>query len=88
MEEAFYLVLKKILHHSFDRNDEDKIAVAEKYYSSVGMGPDCHTSFSDKGGEAILARSHVEEGWMKKFGKSSEAVDFLRRGISVWLCFR
>lgn len=80
MEEAFFLVLKKYYITHFITSIEDKIKIAEQYYSSVGMGQIVISAYQESGGEAILTRSHVEEGWLKKFGKSVEFVDLITPG--------
>ena len=86
MEESFFLVLKKYyLRYGISRT-EDKIAIAEEYFSKIGMGK-LSISFSAEGGSAKMTRSHVDEGWVKKWGKTDKPVNFMGHGyISAVFC--
>jgi hypothetical protein len=86
MEESFFLVLKKYyLMHGITGIDE-MIGIAEDYFSKTGMGK-ISITFSGDGGSARMSRAHVDEGWIKKWGKHDKAVNHMGRGyISAVFC--
>ena len=49
---------------------EDRLAVGVEYYSVMGLGK-MRVSAKEGGGEAQLARSHIDTGWIKKWGIST-----------------
>ncbi len=72
-----------ILNDYYKKHDisavEDRIAVAEQYWTFVGMG---QVSFECSDGSAYITmkHSHVDEGWIKKWGVRSERVNFIGEG--------
>lgn len=56
-----------------------KLNVGAEYYSVMGMGK-MTVKGDAKGGEVELNRSHVDQGWLMKFGKSDTAVNHFTRG--------
>ncbi len=57
----------------------DRLSMGAEYYSVMGMGK-MLISGSPTGGEVILTHSHVDEGWMKKFGKLDKSINHWTRG--------
>lgn len=57
----------------------DRLAVAEQYFQVMGLGR-VKLDGSAQGGTAVLERSHVDQGWVKKWGKASEPVGYFNRG--------
>lgn len=57
----------------------DKIKVGVGYYSLMGLGK-MNVSGNEKGGIVELIRSHVDQGWLKKWGKSDEHVNHFSCG--------
>ncbi len=79
MEDSIFLVLKKYyLRHEISSVNM-KIEVAEEYFSKMGMGK-VSIRFSESGGSARMTRSHIDEGWLKKWGKNSEPVNYISCG--------
>jgi hypothetical protein len=57
----------------------DRLRVGEDYYAVMGMGR-IAVSGSDKAGEVRLVRSHVDEGWIKKWGSHTKPINHFTCG--------
>jgi hypothetical protein len=57
----------------------DRLEVARQYYSVLGLGT-MEIGGNEDGGEVLLKRSHVDEGWIKKFGPRKEPVNHFTCG--------
>lgn len=57
----------------------DRLAVACEYYSFMGLGT-MTASGSATGGEVKLPHSHVDEGWIQKWGKHDKPINHFTRG--------
>lgn len=79
MEETFYLVLRKyyIRHNVTDENA--KVGVAQDYFSLTGMGMLKIHPGREKG-LAEMSRSHVDEGWLKKWEKTDYPINYVGCG--------
>ncbi|MBN1346125.1 MAG: hypothetical protein JXQ73_25785 [Phycisphaerae bacterium] len=58
----------------------DRIAIAEQYYAVAGLGQMKVICAGPEGGEVELLHSHVDEGWIKKWGKRDKPVNFITCG--------
>jgi len=58
---------------------DEKLKVGEEYYAVMGMGRMVVTG-NDQGGEVRLLRSHVDEGWVKKWGKHDKHINHFTCG--------
>ncbi len=58
---------------------EDRISVGVGYYALMGLGK-MKVSTNEQGGKVELPRSHVDQGWLKKWGKSEEHVNYFTCG--------
>ena len=63
----------------------DRISIAEQYYSTTGLGQMKVRSAGPEGGEVELLHSHVDEGWIKKWGKRDRPVNFITQGYVAGL---
>jgi hypothetical protein len=59
---------------------DEKIAIAEQYYAATGLGQMKVLNAGPESGEVELIHSHVDEGWMKKWGKYEKPVNFITCG--------
>ncbi len=80
MEESFYLVLKKYYISKNISDRKEQIEIATEYFAAVGLGKLNITRIHSDGGSAELTHSHVDIGWLKKFGKSEVPLDFITMG--------
>ncbi|MEO1173312.1 MAG: hypothetical protein AAFX94_14865 [Myxococcota bacterium] len=58
----------------------ERLNLGAELYSILGLGK-ISVQGSFGGGEAILHRSHVDEGWVKKFGPADAPLNFFTRGF-------
>ena len=79
-EDTFYEILKNYYAEYGVSKLEDRIAIAEEYYAYVGMGQMKVISAGADSGEVDLLHSHVDEGWIKKWGKRAQPVNFFTQG--------
>lgn len=59
---------------------EDRLQVGAEYYSVMGMGKMEVVEAGENGGEVHLTNSHVDEGWIKKWGKHDKAINHFTWG--------
>lgn len=59
---------------------EERIRIAEQYYSAIGMGKMRVVHLGTDSGEVELIRSHIDEGWLKKWGERDKPVNFITCG--------
>jgi predicted hydrocarbon binding protein len=77
--ETFWPVLRKYFKSKNIDQVADRIAVAEHYYSYVGLGQ-IEFGFGNDSGYAALKHSHVDEGWLKKWGQTDKPVNYIGEG--------
>ncbi len=61
-----------------------RLQIGCEYYSAMGLGK-MTASGEAKGGEVRLPHSHVDEGWVKKFGVSPAPVNHFTAGYAAAL---
>ena len=79
MEEAYYLVLKKAIIVKDIKNKEDKKDLIEKHFQLAGLG-DLEITLQGYNGTARMTHSHMDEGWILKWGKSDIPVNYIGQG--------
>lgn len=75
--ESMFPVIKKYCEENNITSTEDKISIAEQYYSYVGLGK-LKIDLESKSAE--MENSHIDEGWIKKWGKRDSPVNFVGHG--------
>jgi hypothetical protein len=85
-EENFFKVLKNYFEVNNIKWIEDKIAIAEQYWSFVGMGNLKILGVGEACSITEISHSHIDQGWIKKWGKSKKPINHITRGFfsSVW----
>ena len=58
---------------------DERLKVGEEYYAIMGMGR-LEVTGNESGGDAVLMRSHVDEGWLKKWGKHDAHINHFTCG--------
>lgn len=58
---------------------KDRILMGMEYYAAMGLGR-MKASANEQGGKVQLLRSHVDQGWLKKWGKNDEHINYFTRG--------
>ncbi len=79
-EETFYDVLSGYFKKHNLTSVEDRIEIGCQYYSAVGMGKMEVKFLGDDSGEVVLPNTHVDEGWIKKWGKYDAPVNYITAG--------
>ncbi|MBN2083178.1 hypothetical protein JW859_13350 [bacterium] len=79
-EDSFLEVLCSYYAEQGIDSIEDRIAIAEQYYAVTGLGKMNIKCAGAESGEVELLHSHVDEGWIKKWGKRDSAVNFITCG--------
>jgi hypothetical protein len=60
----------------------ERLRVAGEYYAVMGLGR-LQLEGNASGGTVTLQRSHVDEGWVKKFGVSDQPINHVTRGYAA-----
>jgi len=81
MEEAVYLALKKVFIAGNVSTVAERTRMAEEYYRLTGLGSIKLHNTGTVGGTASLSRSHIDEGWVKKYGRSNVPVNHVTCGF-------
>ncbi len=76
--------IRPILDDYFAKNGvvsiEEKFNVGTQYYSVMGMGK-MKIKANQTGGSVLLPRSHLDQGWIKKWGKNETPVNYFTCGF-------
>lgn len=59
----------------------DKTSIAQQYWKSVGMGIVNISTPDETTGKATMDYSHLDEGWLKKWGGFDRPVNFFTQGF-------
>ena len=84
-EESFYEIFVSYYKENNINNVADKIAIAEQYYSVTGLGQMKVLCASSESGEVELLHSHVDKGWINKWGKRDKPINFITSGYIAGL---
>ncbi len=79
--DCFYGILTAFQSKHDITSPADRIAAAEAYYAFSGLGRLKVTAAGPEAGEAELERSHVDEGWIRKWGGRGKPVNFITQGF-------
>lgn len=80
-EDTFFEVLNSYYLDKKIESIEDKIVIAEQYWKTVGMGLIRFTGIGKYAVTAEMEYSHVDEGWLKKWGSRDKPVNFITAGF-------
>jgi hypothetical protein len=79
-EETFHGVLTDYFQARSIESLDDRIGIACQYYAAVGLGNAVVRCLGNDSGEVVLENSHVDEGWIKKWGRFDRPVNHIGRG--------
>lgn len=80
-EDAFYQVLVAYYKEHGIVELGERISIGEQYFSAVGLGKLRVKNAGSCSGKVILEHSHVDEGWIKKWGKADKPVNHIGTGF-------
>jgi hypothetical protein len=76
--------IRPLLDSYFSENSvkstDERLKLGAEYYAVMGMGL-MDVSGNDKSGKVVLKHSHVDEGWVKKWGKSKSFINHFTCGF-------
>ena len=79
-EDTFTDLLSGYFKEHCIKNIADRIAIAEQYYAATGLGQMKVLCAGYESGEVELLHSHLDEGWIKKWEKKENPVNFMTCG--------
>ena len=81
MEDTFYPIFEDYFDYGEVDDIEDRVTIVEDCYSGImGMGKLKISCLGELSGEVILEYSHLDEGWLKKWGKYDKPVNYMTAG--------
>lgn len=80
-EETFYEVLVDYFKTNNISSQESRADLACQYFAMVGLGTIKIKSMTEDGGEVELPTSHVDSGWIKKWGSYGQPINFIGAGF-------
>jgi hypothetical protein len=84
-EDAFYTILTDYYEENDICDLRERIKIAEQYFSEAGLGKMNVTYAGTCAGAIELTHSHVDEGWIKKWGESAVPVNHIGCGYATAL---
>lgn len=79
-ENTFYKVLTDYYSNHSICSIDDRVSIACQYYSAVGLGVMEVLSLGDNSGEVKLPFSHLDKGWIAKWGNYDKPVNYISSG--------
>lgn len=79
VEDTMRAVFEEYIEKNGITSAQDRCNVGREYYSAFGLGKMVITG-DENGGEVRLVRSHVDEGWVKKWGAHSKPINHFTCG--------
>jgi len=79
-EDSFLQVLADYFRDKGIISVSERIEIAQQYFAAMGLGKMGVVYAGPDAGLVHLTRSHVDEGWIKKWGKRAEPVNYIGRG--------
>ncbi len=79
VEESMRAVFDDYIEKNGLTSPLDRCNVGREYYSTFGLGKMVVTG-SESGGEVRLVRSHLDEGWVRKWGAADKPVNHFTCG--------
>jgi predicted hydrocarbon binding protein len=79
VEDSMRAVFEEYIEKNGLTSAQDRCNVGREYYSAFGLGK-MVISGDENGGEVRLVRSHVDEGWIKKWGTHSKPINHFTCG--------
>jgi hypothetical protein len=78
-EDALYPLLQEYVTDNNISIPEARLDIGAKYYAVMGMGK-MKATLNRKGGTVRLFRSHIDQGWLKKWGRAEGHVNHFTCG--------
>ena len=79
-EETFAGVLTDYFEKNGVESVDDRVAAACGYFAAVGLGKMKVSYLGNDSGQIVVEESHVDRGWVKKWGQFDAPVNHIGRG--------
>lgn len=79
VEESMWTVLNDYVQKNDLTTPLQRCNVGREYYSVYGLGK-LKVGGTEKGGEVCLVRSHIDEGWIQKWGHHTKPINHFTCG--------
>lgn len=80
MEETAYLTLHRYFTVESVISPEARKSITQQYFALAGLGQ-LSLDANQGGGRATMRHSHVDEGWIKKWGNHGKPVNLIGQGF-------
>ncbi|MCL1851435.1 MAG: hypothetical protein FWF88_00165 [Peptococcaceae bacterium] len=80
-EDTFHLVLTDYYQQNAITGIEERLHVGEQYFAEVGLGKLKVSYAGPYSGEVVLEHSHLDEGWIKKWGRTDKPINYVGCGF-------
>jgi len=80
-EDVVYDVLSKYFAQNGIGAIAERLEIGQQLFSFYGLGKLAIVSPASDGGTVEMSAAHVDEGWMKKWGKAAGPVNFIGAGF-------
>jgi hypothetical protein len=79
-EDSFFDMLTSYYQAHPGLAPQEKLQAGCQYYATIGLGQMKVLNVQKTSGQVVLEHSHVDEGWIKKWGQHGRAVNFITCG--------
>ena len=80
-ELAFLPVFEEYFKTNTIGNLEDRLSLIGDYFRLIGLGTLTFENVGEISSTVCMDRSHVDEGWIRKWGKREAPVNFIGQGF-------
>lgn len=80
VEESMWAVFNDYVQKNGLTSPLQRCSVGREYYSVYGLGK-LKVGGTESGGEVCLIRSHIDEGWIKKWGRHTKPINHFTCGF-------
>jgi len=80
-EDIFFKMLSDYFKQNAVADPKERLDLAVQLYSICGLGKMAVTAANENGGTVQMPYAHVDEGWLKKWGKFGTSVNFIGAGF-------
>ncbi len=78
--ESMFPIMSKYCKENDISTKEDRASIGEQYFSYLGMG---QVKIDLNSSKASMPYAHVDEGWIKKWGKRDAPVNYIGQGFVI-----
>lgn len=80
-EDAFFAELSEYYRAHGIQTASERLEIATQYFAVTGLGKVSFDCAGSESGEVSISHSHVDEGWIKKWGRRDRPVNFIGCGF-------